>query len=167
MSEPSADADASARAAASPDAEAPLEFSIDGAAAASVLIFAVLATPGAIGFAIARLTRGFDFAAATGFDLGVAAVALLLALFVMWLGLRELRSARSLKLDATGISCDGQRIAWTEVTGLTAPAYGVVEVHGPGTTLRVRSYLVRERKQLHAALAARTGQPVPEQLVGT
>jgi hypothetical protein len=108
------------------------------------------------------LSDGLDLAGATAFDLVVAALCCLLALYVIRATVRELAGALRMRIDDRGVAMGNVELAWGEIETLVAPKFGLLELAGNGKRVLLRTYLYDDRLELLEFIARQTGQPVPE-----
>jgi len=125
----------------------------------------LVVTPGLIFGTVFYLTRGLHFVGATNFELVAAALSVIVGLLGLKICVRELSGALRLHLDERGLRCGGVTMAWTEVTRLEAPEFGVLVVHAGDRQIRIRTYLFRDRRGLLELVAERTGMSAPEMSV--
>lgn len=137
-------------------------FTIDRTGVALIVLIALVLTPAAILASAWAVTDGLDFAAASTFDLVTAALACLLALYVIRATTRELAGALRLRLDERGVAMGNVELAWAEIETLTAPKFGLLELAGNGKRVLLRTYLYVDRSKLLEFIAQQTGKRVPE-----
>jgi hypothetical protein len=138
------------------------EFEIDRTGVALIVLFGVVVVPATVLASVWVLTDGLDLAAAGVFELIVAGLSCLLALFIIRATVVELRGSVGVRIDELGIAKGSFELAWDEVETLEAPAFGLLEIGGKGQRLRLRTYLFRNRIELLEYIARRTGKQVPE-----
>jgi hypothetical protein len=137
-------------------------FAIDRTGIALIVAIALVVTPATMFATAWVLSDGLDFAAASSFDLVVAALCCLLALFVIRVTARELAGALRVRIDERGVELGNVALAWTEVETLSAPKFGLLELAGNGKRVLLRTYLYDDRTQLLEFIARQTGKRVPE-----
>lgn len=137
-------------------------FAIDRTGVALIVLVALVVTPASMFASVWVVTDGLDFAAASTFDLVTAALACLLALFVIRATVRELAGALRVRLDERGVGLGNVELTWGEIETLSAPKFGLLELAGNGKRVLLRTYLYTDRSKLLEFIARQTGKPVPE-----
>jgi hypothetical protein len=137
-------------------------FAIDRTGVALIISIALVVTPAAMLTTAWVLSDGLDLAGATAFDLVVAALCCLLALYVIRATVRELAGALRMRIDDRGVAMGNVELAWGEIETLVAPKFGLLELAGNGKRVLLRTYLYDDRLELLEFIARQTGQPVPE-----
>lgn len=137
-------------------------FAIERTGVMLIIALAVIVAPATMLASVWVLTHGFAFAQASRFELIMAGLSCLLALYVIYIAVRELAGGLGVTIDETGISKGTLRLAWTDVEQLEAPAFGLLDISGAGKTLRLRTYLYDDRIKLLEYIARHTGKRAPE-----
>lgn len=140
----------------------PLNLSLDRAGVAMIVILGLLVAPVTFLAAIGILSHGLDFAACTVMEWVWIGVTTLLTAVVLYTSVRELRGGLGVRMDDEGVRCGTSTLRWSEIEQLDAPAFGLLELRGAGKTLRLRTYLYRERRAVLEFVSRQTGKPVPE-----
>jgi hypothetical protein len=136
------------------------EFRVDAVGVGLIAALTLFVGPATIVASAWVLTAGLDFAAATRFELIVTVMVCLLALLMIRVGVRELRGAFGIRIDASGVESRGLSIPWSEVDALDSPTFGVLDVIAKDKRVRVQTYLYREPKRLIDTIAERTGKSI-------
>lgn len=137
-------------------------FAIDRTGVALIVLIALVVTPTTMLATAWVLSKGLDFAAASTFDLVIAALCCLLALFVIRATARELAGALRVRIDERGVATGNVELAWAEIESLAAPKFGLLELAGNGKRVLLRTYLYEDRPKLLEFIARQTDKRVPE-----
>ena len=137
---------------------------LDRSALAMIVILALIVAPVTLIATIWVLSHGLNFAASSALELVFTGISALLVGVVLLASIRELRGAVGVRVDADGVGRGGVSLAWSEIEELEAPAFGLLELRGAGKTLRLRTYLYRDRRAVLEFVSRQTGKPVPEML---
>jgi uncharacterized membrane protein YobD (UPF0266 family) len=137
------------------------DFAIDRTAVVLIVAVALVITPAVMLASVWVVTDGLDFAAASAFELVVAALVSLLVLLVIRATVRELIGTLRVRIDERGVEMGDVVLSWAEVETLAAPTFGVLELAGNGKRVLLRTYLYEDRTKLLAFIAQHSGKGVP------
>ncbi|NVB43158.1 hypothetical protein G6O69_35370 [Pseudenhygromyxa sp. WMMC2535] len=138
------------------------EFRVDPVGVTLIVGFGLLITPGVVFVSVYLLSHHFDFAQASVGELIAAGLSALVGVVVVRATARELAGGVGVVIDEQGVRKGGKTIPWSEVESLEAPQFGLLDIVAGQATLRLRTYLYRDRRSLLRFIAERTGKTAPE-----
>jgi uncharacterized membrane protein YobD (UPF0266 family) len=137
------------------------DFAIDRTALVLIVAVALVITPAVMLASVWVVTDGLDFAAASAFELVVAALVSLLVLLVIRATVRELVGTLRVRIDERGIAMGDVVLSWAEIETLAVPTFGVLELAGRGKRVLLRTYLYDDRTKLLEFIVQHSGKRVP------
>jgi uncharacterized membrane protein YobD (UPF0266 family) len=137
------------------------DFAIDRTALVLIVAVALVITPAVMLASVWVVTDGLDFAAASAFELVVAALVSLLVLLVIRATVRELVGTLRVRIDERGIAMGDVVLSWAEIETLAVPTFGVLELAGRGKRVLLRTYLYEDRTKLLEFIVQHSGKRVP------
>ena len=131
---------------------------LDRKALFAIVLVGLVLGPAAILATIWRLTDAPDFTDVTTFGCVASGLSSLLVVVIVRSVGRELAGAIGVRFDDTGVQRGRIRLAWTAITEVGSPSYGYLDLRdASGTTLRITTYLFRDRAGLLAHVGRKVG----------
>ncbi len=143
-----------------------LPLDVDRRSVIIIAIVGLLLAPGLMLGAVWILTHGLTPALTSSGEWITVALVVLLALVVVRGTARELGGALRVRFDEQGVRLGGTQLRWDAVSEIDSPEFGYLVLRDAnGRTIKITSYLVRDRAALLKYVGDKVGVALRERSV--